>query len=496
MLVALLLPLLGQTTPAIRLPMLETFTPPVRPPVEPRAVPTPDAPGLDGRSLIDRPAPAGLGPVDLAPLAERVLFGVWLAGAVAGLSAIGLSGIRLRGLVRRARPVNDAAMLRVRDRLAIGMGSMPPVLVSREVGTPAAVGLMRPVILVPAGRTWGAAELEAVLTHELAHVRRRDGWIDLAARAMRAVYWCNPLAWVAVRRLTLERERACDDRVLGNGADPEAYAFLLLAAAREASRARILPAGAAAMTRPGELESRLLAVLDPDNRRDPPARPVPVYCIAAALLLGAPLSALRVQAAASQPNLLLPEPDRQRDSLADPTSERVRITAAAELDPERLLAGPDAALARRLLEARERLPEGEYDLVAERATWALHQARDGRLVEPLLDKLGAADWRVAAYAAWALALVPDARMVPPLIPLVSHPVWRLRAMAAHGLAAAADPRARPAMMAALRDPAWQVRVQAVHYFHAVDGAGARAMLEPLRQDRHLAVRAAVEQILP
>jgi hypothetical protein len=158
--------------------------------------------------------------------------------------------------------------------------------------------------------------------------------------------------------------------------------------------------------------------------------------------------------------------------LAKPDSERLP-ESSAPIDTALVLSGPDSALARRLIVASRHGPNGPSDLVRDRAAWALSQARDGRLVEPLLAALDARDWRVCAYAAWALAGTPDPRVIPRLIALLQHTVWRLRAMAAFAIRVSEDPRAEAAMTAALVDPAWQVREEAVEYFGAVGGV-ARA----------------------
>ena len=59
--------------------------------------------------------------------------------------------------------------------------------------------------------------MQAVLLHELAHLRRRDPLWQLVAHCGLALHWFNPLAWFAVRRLRIEQERACDDFVLRAG---------------------------------------------------------------------------------------------------------------------------------------------------------------------------------------------------------------------------------------------------------------------------------------
>jgi hypothetical protein len=303
----------------------------------------------------------------------------------------------------------------------------------------------------------------------------------------------------AVRRLRTESEHACDDLVLRSGAEPGEYAGLLLTLAHAARREEGLPGAATAMARPLELESRLLAVLDTRVARDPLPRWMPPVLAALGLLLSLPAAALAVdQPSQRGPDLLAAEPDRRGDSLAGPASERLPEpidSTAVSLGAQRALAGPDSALARLLVAALDREPQGEEDLVRERAGWALSQVMGDRLVEPLLDALDSADWRVRSYAAWALAPARDSRATSRLVQLLGHPVWRLRAMAAHALRELGDPATTEAMNAALTDPAWQVRIKAVEYFARLGGAGLPERLRPRLTDRHVIVRHAAEQAL-
>jgi hypothetical protein len=128
-------------------------------------------------------------------------------------------------------------------------------------------GAVRPVILLPAEATGWSAELKRdVLLHELAHVRRHDYLNQLVTRLACAVHWFNPLAWMAARRLRAERERACDDHVLGAGASACDYAEHLVAVAR-----RLRPDGrgslGVAMAGRSAFGERVAALLDARRAR-------------------------------------------------------------------------------------------------------------------------------------------------------------------------------------------------------------------------------------
>jgi uncharacterized protein (TIGR03435 family) len=91
---------------------------------------------------------------------------------------------------------------------------------------PGVVGFRRPTLLLPAGieAYLTTAQLEAVIAHELCHVRRRDNLTAAIHMVVEAVFWFHPLAWWIGARLVDERERACDEEVLRLNGDPQAYA--------------------------------------------------------------------------------------------------------------------------------------------------------------------------------------------------------------------------------------------------------------------------------
>ncbi len=232
------------------------------------------------------------GPIEL----ETIALGVWATGTgllllhmLAGL----LSARRLR---RSAAPADARVLAEVRD-LAEAFGVAPPaVLESAAIATPVVCGLWRPfVLLPPAARGWSDERRRAVLLHELAHVRRRDCLTQLCVQLVRAVYWFDPLAWIAVRRLRAEAERACDDSVLAAGTAGSAYAGHLLEIARGRQPARLSPfaAGALAMARRSQLEGRLMAILDPAVRR---SSALASRCAAAglAVLVSIPVAAVQL----------------------------------------------------------------------------------------------------------------------------------------------------------------------------------------------------------
>lgn len=126
-------------------------------------------------------------------------------------------------------------------------------------------GLLRTYVLLPAAASsWSARRLRTVLLHELAHVKQYDTVTHVLSQVVCALYWFHPLVWLAAWRLHVEREQACDNRVLQNGVKASDYAEDLLSLLAS----RTVPCTALAIARRSELEGRLRAIVgDRVNRR-------------------------------------------------------------------------------------------------------------------------------------------------------------------------------------------------------------------------------------
>ncbi len=215
----------------------------------------------------------------------------WIYGLVAGAMLVRLvvqhrSVGRLR---RRSAALADAEWTEMFAQCETELGLRRPValLRSRDLNVPVAFGTRRPSIMMPAmADTWSDDRRRAVLRHELAHVVRYDCLTQALAEVACAVYWFHPVVWWAAHRLRVERELACDDRVIAAGTQPRAYAGHLLEIAYSLN-GQTAPALAVGMARPRQLEGRMMAALDEARNRAVPSVRVRVAgaCVAAGLLL-------------------------------------------------------------------------------------------------------------------------------------------------------------------------------------------------------------------
>jgi beta-lactamase regulating signal transducer with metallopeptidase domain len=210
---------------------------------------------------------------------------IWLAGAAASLFVLLVGLSRLAWLASRSERVISGAWAVIAADIsrAYGLRRRPALLHSDHPTLLVTWGFARPKVLLPSDALhWPADRIRIVLGHELAHIRRGDWIVQMAAVLMRSAYWFNPLVWIACRRLRLESEQACDDAVLKMGVEGSIYATELvdLARAFRSQRQMFLPA--AAIARSSSLERRVRAMLNVHLNRDPITRSA---SIAAAILL-------------------------------------------------------------------------------------------------------------------------------------------------------------------------------------------------------------------
>ena len=166
------------------------------------------------------------------PVVARWIAILYAVGVVCFLIRLAIAlwgGHRLRA---NSRPVSDSALLELIRTQAhrIGLKLVPVVAYCERVAVPTVIGVLRPMILLPATLTTSLTteELSAILSHELAHIRRYDLWMNLLQRIIESLLFFHPVVWFLSQRLSAEREICCDDLVVSSGHHPMNYAGSLL----------------------------------------------------------------------------------------------------------------------------------------------------------------------------------------------------------------------------------------------------------------------------
>lgn len=198
---------------------------------------------------------------------------VWLAGIFVILTYRAAGSLQLRRLMKLSRPVNSNRLLLLSRKVAGKNRTNVELRESDHTRVPLTWGIRHPVILLPAFiQEWSDAQVETVLQHETGHIRRRDCLARLLAQIVCAIYWMNPLAWLAARKLRLAQEIACDDLVLNSGAGAPEYANQLVEIVRNLQSGHLHLPQALAMIHPSALEIRVRSIVEPDLDRRPLGR--------------------------------------------------------------------------------------------------------------------------------------------------------------------------------------------------------------------------------
>ena len=252
-------------------------------------------------------------------LLARLIRGTWVAH-------------RLR---RMSTTVSDDWLIATLQRQAqeLGLRVLPRIAWCAEVSIPLVIGVLKPMILLPAAAATGLSpdQLQALITHELAHIRRYDLLVNLAQRVVESMLFFHPAVWFISRRISNEREHACDELVLATGCERLRYADALVRMAELSSSLRRLGTSAPATSlaasgaNSSEFKRRVLKVLSvPTNSQLRPSRIALLVIVA--LIVGVTVSASRLRLnafAETQPQNAEDSPNAGRGSpepALDPTA--------------------------------------------------------------------------------------------------------------------------------------------------------------------------------
>jgi beta-lactamase regulating signal transducer with metallopeptidase domain len=230
----------------------------------------------------------------------------WIAGVLLLSSRAAGGWMRARRLIRHSIPATDLEQLLTRMKNLLRVSAPVRLLESTMVEVPTVIGWLRPCVLLPITALTGLSEsqLEAVLAHELAHIRRHDYIVNLLQTAIETLLFYHPAVWWVGRQMRIEREHCCDDiavAVCGSASD---YARAL-AELEQIRGGSFEPALAATG---GDLLARIRRVLGQQPGVDRVSRALGSLAAATLVLLITAVPALRSQNAPAPPHPTPPEP--------------------------------------------------------------------------------------------------------------------------------------------------------------------------------------------
>ena len=237
----------------------------------------------------------------------RLVF-VGVLGVTFVLLRLLIARLAVRRLTRNAIGMMDDDWRKLMTELCSEFHIRRPVrlLLSKDNISPMTWGVWRHTILIPSSAVdWSNERRRLVLAHEIAHVKRNDGLLQILVQVICSVYWFNPLVWYAAHRVRIERERACDDRVLVLGTEAAEYADHLVQVARGLRDQRSLTFASVSMAQPSQLEHRVVSILDSGVHRRALSKAGTILVCAIAALISTSIAAIGIAAEVPLPPVFI-----------------------------------------------------------------------------------------------------------------------------------------------------------------------------------------------
>ncbi|MDX1953307.1 MAG: M56 family metallopeptidase [Verrucomicrobiota bacterium] len=217
-----------------------------------------------------------------------------------------LSGLALIALIRLGRLIMQLEQLRKLKQTASSPNEQltalflkltgekqfkraPVLAISQQAQAPMLVGFRHPAVILPTALAQDTVGIEQILRHELAHLDRDDDWSNLAQQLVKSLFFVQPAVHWLSRRLTIEREIACDDHVLAAIQAPHAYALLLAEFAAQHRNQVTLSAAPAAWSKTSQLKERINMILNSQRNSSPRLSRVGVGLLSVAAIIVAAL---------------------------------------------------------------------------------------------------------------------------------------------------------------------------------------------------------------
>jgi uncharacterized protein (TIGR03067 family) len=301
----------------------------------------------------------------------------WLAGVLTLSTRLLFTWIQVQRLQQRGiqspRPEHQALLQRLAARLKISRTVR--LLESVMVEVPTVIGWLKPVILLPVAsvNSLTVQQLEAILAHELAHIRRADYAVNLVQSLIETLLFYHPAVWWMSARIRQEREHCCDDLATSISGDAASYVAALV----RMEELRCEPRSVAVAARGGDLLTRAKRLLVPSA----PDRLAPRWltgafamAIAATIVCVPLLKTSQAEPATAQDSQTTPGNTPESTAAADEEAASKKI-AKKDPEPVNLDEITPAEMADRIEEARKRYASVEY-------TASIEQTRNTSAFQP------------------------------------------------------------------------------------------------------------------
>lgn len=307
-------PLLGLVLPTWQPEIVANAERPMRSIAPPANIPAPTLRQSSTSTL----TPTAISHAPHGMVVAEMLVAIWLIGVLTAALLLLVEIVKLARIVFHADPVHEKTWrdLVLEVSSALQLKRAVRLICNPHASVLGTWGTMHPRIMLPReSETWTGERMRVVLGHELAHVKRNDWLVQIVAESARAIYWFNPLFWIACAQLRRESEYACDDSALRLGIDGPTYATHVLDLARTLKHSDGPGSAALAMANTSNLERRLIAMLNPTLNRTVTTKSTVAIAILLALAVTLPLAAMQSSTARSI------APEIHNDAVLEQTSK-------------------------------------------------------------------------------------------------------------------------------------------------------------------------------
>jgi HEAT repeat protein/beta-lactamase regulating signal transducer with metallopeptidase domain len=413
-----------------------------------------------------------------------LVFWVWITGGIYLLTRFFLSILRIHRMPCKGEEVRDenlGHLLRECMECCRVRGSVK-LVVHSQIPVPAALGLFRPVLILPEDvYEWSEETQRSVFCHELAHVKRFDFLTNVLVQISCALNWFNPLVWITMRQFLIEREKACDDFVIQGGAPNCEYAELLLGIAQNLPRINNLRRCALVLAHHSGLKNRIKHILSLSAKRKTLTWRVLFVTAVVVMLFIIPLTMARIEVREFQEEAKIWETKSLKNLIQDlknhnPKEQKRAAWALGDREDKKAVPALIEAL-------KDKNPE-----IRGMAAWALGEIKEMRALSPLIEALPDENDYTREMIIKAVGELMNERGVEPLVVFLDDKNQDVRAAAVWALGEIPCQESQDAILSVLDDSSALVRDSVVIALAKFQNQQSVKNLIPMLKDRETKIR--------